>query len=118
MLSKAFIKVQGLLTPRPRWVLDPTLSALDSSHRGMYDYTKSRTVSSMNESFIIGYGGGVVGGHMITETVTIGGLRFDNVPMGIANTTSPYFVEQPFVGLLGLGPQPTYGMMPLMVLSS
>lgn len=84
----------------------------------MYDYTKSRTVRSMNESFIAGYGGGVVGGHMITETVTIGGLTFENVPMGIANATSPYFVEQPFIGLLGLGPQPTYGMMPLMVLSS
>ena len=65
----------------------------------------------MNKGFAITYGGGVVTGTMITDTVTIGGLTFDNVPMGIGNTTSPYFLGQPFVGLLGLGPQPRYCMM-------
>lgn len=77
----------------------------------MYDYTKSRTASFMNESFTIAYGGGVVQGNMIKETVSIGGLTFDNVSMGIANATSPYFQEQPYVGLLGLGPQSTSGMI-------
>ncbi|CAD6567777.1 MAG: hypothetical protein ASARMPREDX12_009454 [Alectoria sarmentosa] len=90
------------------WVLDPTLSALNSSDRGMYDYTKSRTVSPVDETFVVGYGEGLVRGHVITETVTIGGLTFKNVPMGIANLSSPYFLEQPYIGLLGLGPQPTY----------
>lgn len=78
----------------------------------MYNYTKSRTAGAVNGSFIIGYGGGVVGGHLITETVTVGELTFNNVSMGIANSTSPYFLEQPFIGLLGLGPQLTYGMIP------
>lgn len=82
----------------------------------MYDYRKSRTVSPVNETFISGYGGGVVRGRVITETVTIGGLTFNSVPMGIANASSPYFLDQPYIGLLGLGPQPTYGMIPRMVL--
>ena len=103
---------------RSRWVLDPSLSEWKSSKRGTYDYTKSRTVRQMNESFIAVYGGGVADGHLITETVAIGGLTFDNVPMGIADNTSSYFLEQPFVGLLGLGPQTTYGMIPPMVLGS
>lgn len=84
----------------------------------MYDYTRSRTVSPMKGSFVAGYGGGVAGGHMITETVSIGGLTFKKVPMGIANSTSPYFLEQSYIGLLGLGPQPTYGMVPSMILDS
>lgn len=99
------------LTACPRWVLDPSLSALNSGDRGMYDYTKSRTVRLVNHTFVVTYGGGVVGGHMITETVTLGGLTFDNVSMGIANRSSPYFLEQPSIGLLGLGPQPTYGTL-------
>lgn len=78
----------------------------------MYDYTKSRTVSPVSESFTVQYGAGLISGRMITETVTIGGLTFHNVSMGIANVTSPYFREQPSIGLLGLGPQPTYGMVP------
>ncbi|KAF6235426.1 hypothetical protein HO173_006622 [Letharia columbiana] len=90
------------------WVLDPSLSALNSSNRGTYDYTKSRTVSPVNESFTVAYGGGLVTGRVIEETVTIGGLTFNNVSMGIANASSPYFLEQPSIGLLGLGPQPTY----------
>lgn len=48
---------------------------------------------------------------MITETVTIGGLTFEDVPMGVGNTTSPFFLGQPFIGILGLGPQPTNGMI-------
>lgn len=107
-----FIQVKDHLTTCPRWVLDPALSALNSSDRGIYDYTKSRTVSPVNESFIVGYGRGIVRGQVITETVTIGGLTFDNIPMGIANTTSQYFLEQPYIGLLGLGPQPIYGTIP------
>lgn len=106
-----FIQVQDLLTTCPRWVLDPSLSALNSSNRGTYDYTKSRTVSPVNESFTVAYGGGLVTGRVIEETVTIGGLTFNNVSMGIANASSPYFLEQPSIGLLGLGPQPTYGMI-------
>lgn len=53
---------------------------------------------------------------MITETVSIGGLTFKNVSMGIANSTSTYFREQSYVGILGLGPQPTYGMVSLTLL--
>lgn len=75
----------------------------------MYDYTKSRTAGAVNGSFIVAYGGGVVEGQLITETVTVGGLTFNNVSMGVANSTSPYFSEQPYVGLWGLGPQATYG---------
>lgn len=48
---------------------------------------------------------------MITETATIGGLTFSNVSMGIANSSTPFFLEQPYIGVLGLGPQPTNGMM-------
>ena len=70
----------------------------------------------MNESFFtIEYGGGLVRGQMITETVTIAGLTFHNVSMGVANYTSPFFQQQPSIGLLGLGPQPTYGTVLLMV---
>ena len=112
-----FIHVQDLLTTCLSWVLDPTLSALNSSDRGMYDYTKSRTVSPVDETFVVGYGEGLVRGHVITETVTIGGLTFKNVPMGIANLSSPYFLEQPYIGLLGLGPQPTYGTISLVIFS-
>ena len=112
-----FIHIQDLLTTCRRWVLDPTLSALNSSDRGMYDYTKSRTVSPVNETFVVRYGEGLVRGHVITETVTIGGLTFNNVPMGIANSSSPYFLEQPYIGLLGLGPQPTYGTISLVIFS-
>ena len=82
----------------------------------MYDYKKSLTVSPVNENFVIGYGEGTVQGRVITETVTIGGLTFNNVPMGIANASSPYFLDQPYIGLLGLGPQPTYGKIPRTVL--
>lgn len=89
---------------------------MNSSHRSIYDYTKSRTVSPLDRSFVVGYGGGGVGGQMVTETVSIGGLTFKNVSMGIANSTSPYFREQSFVGVLGLGPQPTYGMIPPILL--
>lgn len=113
-----FIQAQDPLIKRSRWVLDPNLTEMNSSKRAAYDYTKSRTVRQMNDSFVAAYGGGVVGGHLITETVAIGGLTFDNVPMGIANSTSPYFREQPFVGLLGLGPRPIYGMIPPMYLWS
>ena len=97
------------LTACPRWVLDPSLSRLSSGTRGMYDYTKSRTASAMNGSFLATYGAGVVEGRVITETMTIGTLTMRNVPMGIANSTSAYFLGGPFVGLLGLGPPPTYG---------
>lgn len=110
------MQVQDALTISSRWVLDPALSALSSSNRGMYDYRKSRTVSLVNETFTVAYGGGVVRGRVVTETVTIGGLTFNNVPMGIANASAPYFLEQPYIGLLGLGPQPTYGMTPCTVL--
>lgn len=106
-----FIQVRDLLTTCRRWVLDPSLSALNSSNRGTYDYTKSRTVSPVNETFTVAYGGGLVTGRVIEETVKIGGLTFNNVLMGIANASSPYFLEQPSIGLLGLGPQPTYGMI-------
>ena len=85
---------------------------MNFSNLGMYTYTKSSTGrrSPVNESFAIEYGGGSVRGAMITETVAIAGLTFHNVSMGVANYTSPYFQEQPSIGLLGLGPQPTYGM--------
>lgn len=83
----------------------------------MYAYTKSSTgrLSPTNESFTIEYGGGLVRGHMITETVDIAGLTFHNVSMGVANYTSPFFQQQPSIGLLGLGPQATYGMVLLVV---
>ena len=96
-----------------RWVLDPSLTKSGSSSRGTYNYTKSHTVRDMNESFDMGYGVGVVKGHIISETVTIAGLTFDNVTMGIANDSAPAFLGQPSIGLLGLGPQPTYGMVSL-----
>ena len=108
---------QSPLTRRRRWVLDPALTALmNISDLGMYTYTKSSTGrrGPVNESFTIEYGGGLVRGSMITETVAIAGLTFHNVSMGVANYTSPYFQQQPSIGLLGLGPQPTYGMMPPM----
>ena len=88
---------------------------MNSTHRSIYDYTKSRTVSLLDRSFVVGYGGGGVGGQRVTETVSIGGLTFKNVSMGIANSTSAYFREQSYVGILGLGPQPTYGMIPLIL---
>ncbi|KAM0797911.1 aspartic peptidase domain-containing protein [Usnea florida] len=93
------------------WVLDPSLTALmNLSNLGMYTYSNSSTgrLSPGNESFTIEYGGGLVQGSMITETVAIAGLTFHNVSMGVANYTSPFFQQQPSIGLLGLGPQPTY----------
>ena len=107
------MKSQNLLTTCSRWVLDPSLTAWNSSTRGTYNYTKSHTVSDMFQTFFIKYGGGVVEGNIINETVTIAGLTFENVSMGIANTTAPAFLGRRSIGLLGLGPQPTYGMMSL-----
>ena len=102
--------------PYCRWVLDPALSKVNSSTRGIYNYADSPTVQPLDESFLMNYGGGAVAGHLITETVTIAGFTFNNVSMGIANETSAFFQEQPFIGLLGLGPQPTYGTMSPMTL--
>ena len=67
----------------------------------------------MYQNFYIKYGGGIVEGHIISETVTIAGFTFENVSMGIANTTAPDILAQRSIGLLGLGPQPTYGRMSL-----
>ena len=65
----------------------------------------------MDQTFFIQYGGGAVQGYVINETVTVAGLTFENVSMGIANTTAPAFLEPRSIGLWGLGPQATYGMM-------
>lgn len=109
-MFKGIHSLNTVLITYPRWVLDPSLSAWDSSTRGTYNYNKSDTAYLTNEAFSITYGGGLVTGRQILETVTIGGLTFKSVPMGIGNTTSPYFIGQPFIGILGLGPQPIHGM--------
>ena len=106
------IKAQNLLTTCSRWVLDPSLTK-SSRTGGTYNFNKSNTVSDMDETFFIQYGGGAVEGYVISETVTVAGLTFENVTMGIANTTAPAFLDPGSIGLLGLGPQDTYGMMSL-----
>ena len=111
------MKVQGLLITCSRWVSDPSLGRSKSSTGGTYDYTKSQTSSPTNRTFTISYGAGDVGGYRINETVTIAGFTFDNVQMGIANTSSPAFQGLPFIGLLGLGPQPTYCTMSTLALN-
>lgn len=103
--------IKTVLITYPRWVLDPSLSAWDSSTRGTYNYKKSDTAYLTNEAFSITYGGGLVTGRQIIETIAVGGLTFKNAPMGIGNTTSPNFIGQPFIGILGLGPQPIHSMM-------
>ena len=112
-MKTVFIKPKNPLTTCSRWVLDPSLTAWNSSTRGRYDYTKSHTVSDLYQTFFVKYGGGVVEGNIINETITIAGLTFENVSMGIANTTAPALLGQRSIGLLGLGPQPIYGMMSL-----
>lgn len=106
------IKPQNLLTTWSRWVLDPSLTK-NSRTRGTYNYNKSDTVSDMDQTFFIQYGGGAVEGYVISETITVAGLTFENVSMGIANITAPAFLGPRSIGLLGLGPPGTYGMMSL-----
>ena len=110
------VKAQDLLTKCSRWVLDPSLTRWNSSTRGTYNYNKSHTAISLNETFFELYGSGLVKGKVINETVTIAGWTFDNVTMGIAQTAAPALLGRPFIGLLGLGPQASFSMMSLLAL--
>ncbi|KAI0181348.1 acid protease [Hypoxylon sp. FL1284] len=83
------------------WVMGSGCTSSACTKHNSFGPNDSKTYNDTGKEYSVEYGSGEVSGHVVSDTVNIGGLKV-TMPFGVANVTSDQFSQFPFEGILGL----------------
>lgn len=87
------------------WVMGKDCTNDACQNHNTFDGSKSTTFTLHSNGFSLFYGSGDVAGTWASDTISIADLKL-KMDFGIANSTSPEFLNFPFDGILGLATAP------------
>ncbi|KAL7623865.1 hypothetical protein AAE478_005421 [Parahypoxylon ruwenzoriense] len=87
------------------WVMGSGCTSDACTKHNKFGPNDSKTYKDTGESYSVEYGSGEVSGHVVSDSISIGGLEV-TMPFGVANVTSNQFSQFPFEGILGLSMTP------------
>ncbi|KAI1136609.1 acid protease [Hypoxylon sp. FL0543] len=87
------------------WVMGSGCTSSACSKHNTFGPNDSKTYNDTGDNYSVEYGSGEVSGHVISDSISIGGLEV-TMPFGVANVTSDQFSQFPFEGILGLSMTP------------
>lgn len=87
------------------WVMGSGCTSPACTKHNTFGPNDSKTYKDSQEVYNVSYGSGDVSGHVVSDTVSVAGLKV-TMPFGVANVTSDQFSQFPFEGILGLSMVP------------
>ncbi|KAI1460871.1 hypothetical protein F4805DRAFT_465342 [Annulohypoxylon moriforme] len=87
------------------WVMGSGCTSSACTKHNTFGPNDSKTYNDTGSNYSVEYGSGEVSGHVISDSISIAGLKV-TIPFGVANVTSDQFAQFPFEGILGLSMVP------------
>ncbi|KAI2631916.1 acid protease [Hypoxylon sp. NC1633] len=87
------------------WVMGSGCKSTACEKHNTFGPNDSKSYNDTGKDYSVEYGSGEVSGHVVSDTISIGGLEV-TMPFGVANVTSDQFAQFPFEGILGLSMVP------------
>ncbi|KAI0882511.1 acid protease [Annulohypoxylon maeteangense] len=87
------------------WVMGSGCTSSACTKHNTFGPNDSKTYNDTGSNYSVEYGSGEVSGHVVSDTISIAGLKV-TIPFGVANVTSDQFSQFPFEGILGLSMVP------------
>ncbi|OTB04140.1 hypothetical protein M426DRAFT_11767 [Hypoxylon sp. CI-4A] len=83
------------------WVMGSGCTSSACAKHNTFGPNDSKTYNDTGDDYSVEYGSGEVSGHVVSDSISIGGLQV-TMPFGVANVTSDQFSQFPFEGILGM----------------